>query len=347
MADQRRILITRLSHIGDCILTLPLAHAIKQNDPQAFIAWVVQPPTNTLLARCSVIDRVVTAKPNYLADPREVWRLRRELRTLDCNLVFDPQSLSKSAILGWLSGARCRIGLGGRYGKECAAFLNTVRVPTVSRHIVDRTMDMLVASGMRATERNFELELPAESVRWAGDFLAAAHLGCAFVAMNPGASWVSKRWPPRRFARVARHLGETFRLPSLVMWHGENELRWSKQIVEGSGGHAVLAPPTNLVQLACLLQKAHFFVGGDTGPLHLAAAVGTACVGIYGPTKAEESGAYGLRHVAVQSGVRPPLRAQRRFSTDAILAIDTDRVLEACDRMVNNLRGIPSQTHAA
>ena len=120
--------------------------------------------------------------------------------------------------------------------------------------------------------------------------IAAADLADGFAVINPGAGWPSKLWPPERFAAVARYLGHDRGLASLVVWAGPEEQAWARTIVAGSEGHARLAPPTSLVELAAVLRRARLFISSDTGPLHLAAAVDTPCVGLFGPMPAGATG---------------------------------------------------------
>ena len=176
----------------------------------------------------------------------------------------------------------------------------------------------------------------AEAEAWATTFLRQTHLGCDFALINPGAGWISKRWPPRQFARVARYLGEAYRMPSLVVWAGDQEQQWARQIVEHSGGHGILAPATTLTQLAAVMRRALFFLGGDTGPLHLAHAVNTPCVALFGPTLASDSGPYGHRHQIVQSPLQPS-RRQRKTAVDSMRAIEVQAVTTACDRLIQSV----------
>ncbi len=160
--------------------------------------------------------------------------------------------------------------------------------------------------------------------------------------INPGASWDSKLWPAERFATVVRHLGDQHGAPSVVAWAGKRERQWAETIVSASSGHAVVAPNTSLVELAALLRGARIFLSADTGPLHMAAAVGTPSVGLYGPTRPADCGPYGAHCVAIQEyyqgGGR---RERRRANNDAMRAITIDRVCQACDRMLarDTMRG--------
>jgi heptosyltransferase-1 len=341
-----RVLITRLSHIGDCVLTLPLACAIKDHQPDAFVAWIVEKPADQLLAGHRAIDKLLVVPRGFLKSPSALIGLRKRLRKLRCNIALDPQSLSKSAVLARLSGAPRRVGFKGRHGREIAPQLNNECIEPTSTHLLDRTLELLPALGIETPRPVFDLPVATDADTTTAEFIATSHLGCGFVVLNPGASWPSKQWAPRKFARVARHLGEKHRIPSLVTWSGEVEKAWAEQIVERSGGHALLAPSTNLRELASLLRCAHFFVGSDTGPLHVAAAVGTPCIGLYGPTRPEDSGAYGTDHLAVQAFHQTGNRRTRKSSDIAMSAIDAERVIDACEEQIHRL-GVEADRHAA
>jgi ADP-heptose:LPS heptosyltransferase len=150
-----------------------------------------------------------------------------------------------------------------------------------------------------------------------------------------GAGAPSKLWPPERFAAVAAHLGGAWRLSSMVVWAGAREREWAERIVAEAGGHARLAPQTTLGHLAALSRRARLFVSSDTGPLHIAAAVGTACVGLFGPWPAERNGPYGPRHIALEERTFEGSSRQRRNAPpELMLAITVPLVSDACDRIL-------------
>ena len=163
--------------------------------------------------------------------------------------------------------------------------------------------------------------------------LRQLRLGDSFAVINVGAGWPSKVWPAARFAAVAAHLGAAWSLPSLVVWGNEEERRSAEQVAAGSQRHALLAPKMTLSQLAVLARRARLFVGSDTGPLHLAAAVGTPCVGLYGPWPAEKHGPYGPQHVVVQKMCMEGSTRQRRRAPPIYMeAIGVADVCDACRR---------------
>ena len=326
-----RILITRLSAFGDCILTLPMACALRQRFPNALLAWAVEPLSLPTIKLHSCIDEVVAVPKGWLKSPRAIRRLRHELRALRLDIVIDPQSLSKSATLAWISGAKRRIGFAAPRGRELAPWLNTELVTADVRHIVDASLRLLRPVGIRTPKVEFQVPIDTSTMAKVERFLKDAHLGGGFSIVNAGASWLSKLWPADRFGRVARFLGEVHNLPSLITWAGDDESNRADVIVAKSGGHAIKSPPTSLLELAEFLRRAVIVVSSDTGPLHLAAGTGTPCVGLYGPTRHEECGPYGKQHIALQAQF-PSHRNRKLRKTDMapMLSISEDAVCQAC-----------------
>jgi lipopolysaccharide heptosyltransferase I len=333
-----RFLITRLSAIGDCIHTMPLVSALRKRFPSAYIAWATQSVPATLLDGYPGLDQTIVVDRNWLKSPRQIVMLRQKLRALKFDVTIDPQSLTKSAAIGWLSGARQRIGFERPQGREASPWLNTDLVVPRARHVVDRYLQLLTPLvGGELLEVRFELPVYEQSrVR---QFLQQMQGGNAYAVLNPGAGWDSKLWLPDRFAHVARHLGERHQTPSVVVWAGSREKSWAQQIVDQSGGHAWLAPSTDLPELAYLLNGARVCVAADTGPLHLAAAVGTPCVGLFGSTLGDVSGPYGPAHVYVQAYYQDgSCRQRRQASNEAMQAIDVSMVTQACDEVLSRAR---------
>jgi ADP-heptose:LPS heptosyltransferase len=130
-------------------------------------------------------------------------------------------------------------------------------------------------------------------------------------------------------------LGERYQLPSVVVWSGDREREWAETIVARSGGRAIMGPATSLPELAAWMRRARMYLGSDTGPMHIAAAVGTPCVALFGPTLPADCGPYGGQHITVQKGQPPEDRRLRRHGpNDAMKKIDTDSVIDACERLL-------------
>ena len=298
--DGPRILITRLSAIGDCVQTLPVAAALRQRFPRAFLAWAVEAAAAPLVAACNAIDRVIVVPKRMLASPSAAWRVRQELLPLMFDLAIDPQGLSKSSAIGWLSGARRRIGFMRPQGREISPWLNGELVEPRAVHMVERYLELLAPLGVDDAPPRFSLTIDPAAEQAVEPFLNRPELADGFAVINPGAGWDSKRWPVERFAAVARELGQRHSLSSVVVWGGKREAIAAEAVVRQAGGYAQLAPATSLLELAALLARARLVIASDTGPLHLAAALGTPCVGLFGSTRREACGPYGSGHIALQ-----------------------------------------------
>jgi lipopolysaccharide heptosyltransferase I len=369
-----RILIVRLSAIGDVIQALPVACALREHFPKAFIAWTVEGRTASLLEGHEAIDEIIAIKRGWLKSPRGVWELRKRLHELKFDIALEAQGLTKAAILAWLSGAWRRIGFGKPWGRELSPWMNTETVDTPDMHVVDRNLALLRPLGIESPKVEFKLpereedrltaeqiissfpgssvgtqfpDAPASEESPTSSQDAGASQTCVptlergnegnevvsqFAIINPGAGWPSKLWPTDRFAVVAKHLGEKWSLPTLVVWAGNDEKRMAEEIAAGSDGHAHVGPNTSLGELASLARRARLFLGSDTGPLHLAAAVGTPCVGLYGPWPAKIHGPYGEKHIALQKAFFDgPTHKKRSAPKEIMEAIGVEDVCRACD----------------
>lgn len=265
-----RLLVLRLSALGDVIHTIP---AVVSLEHAAEITWVVEAPYRELV---ELVAGVKTIPVRMKKEPRAaISAIRSVRRGVDASIDF--QGLIKSAALGWLSGAKTRYGFGRHAIREKAALLFTnrhIHVDT-SKHVVDQNLELARAVSPGGTGE----------AKWR-DFPAAVPGYENAIVLLPGAGKPNKLWPVERFRELAKRIGPK----ALAVWGpGEREL------AEAIG--ARMAPPTNLRELAWILQKAELVVGADTGPLHLADALGTRVVGLYGPTNPRRNGPYGqLQH---------------------------------------------------
>lgn len=330
-SDAPRILISRLSAIGDVIHGLPVLNALRATYPRAYLTWVVERRAADLLRGHKALDELIELPRGWYQSPRTVWKLRSQLRKLRFDIAIDVQGLSKSALVAWLSGARRRIGFDGRDGREVSRWLNNDRVPASAKHVIDRNLELLRPLGISRPEVRFELADMPDDERFASTLVGCGRLSKRFAVINPGAGWDSKLWPAARFGAVAAELGRRYGVTSLVVWCGDKERAMADEIVAGADGYGLLAPPTTLRQLAAVSRRASLFVGSDTGPLHLAAAVGTACVGLFGPMPGDRNGPYGPQHVIVQRMLLTGRsRDRRNAGPESMEAISVDDVVAAC-----------------
>ena len=337
--DAPRILITRLSAIGDCILTMPMVTSLRRAMPNAFIAWAVERAAAPLVEQHAAVDQVIRVPKRVCGKPAGLWQLRRELRAWNFDIALDPQALSKSSIISWLSGARRRVSFRAPVGRELAPWLATELITARQPHVVDRYLELLQPLGVEQGPVQFDAPHSDTAEQALAPFLNQPRLAGGFAVINPGAGWPTKLWPTDRLGQIARLLGEKARLPSVVVWAGEAEKLLAQQIVAAAPGHAVLAPSTSLLELAVVMRKARLFVGSDTGPLHLAAAVGTRCVGIYGPTRPEECGPYGPGHQVCQNyRPKPGERVKKSGPNDAMRSVTVEAVWQACEAVLADAR---------
>jgi heptosyltransferase-1 len=256
-----RLLVLRLSALGDVIHTLPAVVSLKE---RADITWVVEAPYAELVEIVAGVKTIPVRMKKWTRDPRAGIEAIARMRTADTSIDF--QGLIKSSILGFLSGARTRYGFDRRAIKEKPALLFTnrhVQVDT-TKHVIEQNLQL---AGVSWGEGNW------------GDFPQAVAGYENAIVLLPGAGKPNKIWP--HFLDLATRLGPK----ALAIW-GPGE----RDLAEATG--ARLAPPTNLRELAWILQKAEVVIGGDTGPLHLAAALGTRVIGLYGPTDPRRNGPY-------------------------------------------------------
>jgi lipopolysaccharide heptosyltransferase I len=328
-AESPRFLISRLSAIGDTILTLPVACALRERFPQAHITWVVEEKSAPVVRRHRAIDQCLVLERGWFTSPRRLRQARETLRAVDCQVAIDCQGMTKSGLACWLSGAEHRIGYAGRHARELSRWFSRTRVNPVFHHLTDRSLELLTPLGIHAPEVRWDLPIDPSARAWARRYRQT--LPAERVAiLNPGATWHSKRWLPERFGATARYLRDRFGYTIVAVWGNGLDRAMASDIVATSEGAALLAPETDLQHLAALIETADLFISNDTGPLHLAVAVGTATIGLYGATKPGDSGPYGQMAIqmAYESG---SARQRRQASNRAMCAIGVEHVCQAID----------------
>jgi lipopolysaccharide heptosyltransferase I len=292
----RRILIVRLSALGDVVHVLPLLDALRRARPDAHIGWLVEEESSSLLAGHPQIDRLWVA-PRRLSERwlrrgrvgavAGLWvPLLRELRAARYEVSIDAQCNFRSSLLARLSGAPRRVGFAPPFTKEQAHWLLTDRVtpPPHQQLKVERNLELLRPLGVDAQGARARLAIPDAARSAARSFRAGLGTACA-VALHPGVSGfgVFKRWAPESYAALARRLYAERGARCIVTW-GPGERELAQGIARDADGAAEVAPETaSILDLAALFEACDAVVGGDTGPVHLAAALGAPVVALYGP----------------------------------------------------------------
>lgn len=264
-----RVLVLRLSALGDVIHTIPAVAALRE---EARVQWVVEAPYRELVEIVAGVEAIPVRMKQWTRSPLLIREAIRAMRGAETSIDF--QGLVKSALLGWLAGAKERFGFDREAIREKPALLFTnhkVHVDT-TKHVIDQNLQLIGRT-------------IGQLVNWST--YASATAKTEDVIILPGAGKPNKLWPVDRWKQVAK------RTNALIAW-GPNE----RELAESIGGR--LAPPTNLRELASLLRSARLVIGGDTGPLHLADALGTKVVGLYGPTNAWRNGPYGQLDHCIQ-----------------------------------------------
>ena len=326
-----RILISRMSAIGDTILTLPVACALREHFPEAYIGWVVEKKAAPMVREHQSLDAVIELERGWFTSFSGIKAARAKLREHQFQISIDCQGNTKSALAGKISGAEKRIGYAGRHGCELSRFLNNVKVPPAFLHLTDRSLELLSPLEIFSPKVRWQLPLPETARTWAADWRRSIN-SQKIAILNPGGTWDSKLWEPDRFGQTARYLRDRYGFQSAVVWGTKAERAMADQIILSSGGAATLAPSTDLHHLAALIETADLFISGDTGPLHMAVAVDTATIGLYGATRPGDSGPYG--QIAIQRAYESGSRRHRRGADNsAMRAITVRDVCEAIDEL--------------
>jgi 3-deoxy-D-manno-octulosonic-acid transferase/heptosyltransferase-1 len=350
----RSILVVRLGAIGDVIRTLPAVSCMRRTWPEARISWAVEEPSRDLLVGHPDVDEVLLLRRKLLADaltlrnPVEAWvHLRdylRGLRRRRFDWVVDLHGTLKSALLTRFSGGTRLFGLGPGHARERAHLLYTDPLPLPRRRMsrVERALGVARMLGADTSAPRRILPPRDEAAAFARGFLEGDGLRPPRVLVYPGTSEAQayKRYPAPLFARLAdRIAGETGGSILIAWGPGEEEI--ARSVREAMRQPATLAPRTRLDQLAEIARGCDLFVGSDTGPLHLAAAVGVPLLALYGPTDALVNAPYTESpHVAMAGDVKcRPCRNRGCRNRSCLWAIEPEEaarrameLLEAGDR---------------
>jgi lipopolysaccharide heptosyltransferase I len=289
-----RLLIVRMSALGDIVHALPVLSVMREAWPSAEIDWLADERYAGVLDLVDGVTNRVVVRPGYL-------KALSFMRGRKYDAALDLQGLIKSASAAWLSGAARIFGFETSALREASAawfYSEAVPVPD-GAHVIQKNLSVVAALGIQRPSRpRFPFVLPpsAAADRVADD--AALRGPGRFVLMNAGGGWPNKRWPPDRFGALAHRIREEHGLPSYVLW-GRGEEGLADAVVAASRGAAVRAPETTLGDLLALSARAALLVSGDTGPTHLAAAMRTPLVGLYGPTWPERNGPWDPADVVV------------------------------------------------
>ena len=330
----KNIIVIKLSAIGDVIHALPVSYAIKEQFPETHLTWVVEQAAYAILEDNPYIDELILFEKAKFRSVRgflrEIGPFRRRLRRRRYDASLDLQGLFKSAAIAWNAGAKLRIGTANmREGADLVS--RPVRGAHAEGHIVERYLDVARALGCAVNEVRVPVAVSERDAAAAETLLAreGVQTGRKFVAFAIGANWPNKRWPVEHFAALADRLYRAHYIPVLV-GGGRLDETLAQDIMCASEIPPVnLVGRTNLKQLAHIFSRAALVLGGDTGPVHLAAGLRVPTVMLMGPTDANRNGPYGQLENAIEVD-RPCCGCWKRVcpkGLDCLAAITVDEVV--------------------
>lgn len=335
-----RALIVRLSAIGDVVHTLPALSALRGHGWE--VGWAVEPAARLLLEGHPLLDHVVPIPGARGFRPGPARTAAAALRARGYDAALDFQGLWKSALWARVSGARRVIGWSRRWRREpLSAVLagEHVELPPAAVHVIDENLALLRPLGIEAMgSRDFALPRPPADVEAVDRGLAGTGVAADdLVILNPGGGWPEKLWPAESFGALARGLRERG-LRALVSW-GPGEEPLADRIAAASGGAAVRCFPTTLGSFVELARRARLVVAADTGPLHLACAVGTPVVALFGPTDPARNGPFAPEDVVLRTPSPGGAGDRFRVPSADMREIAVDQVLDAALRRLGRQRG--------
>jgi heptosyltransferase I len=328
-----RFLLVRLGSLGDVIHALPAASALRDAFPEARIDWLIEPKWQRLLEGNPDLTEIISLEKKSAGG---LITTTRKLRAARYACAIDFQGLYKSALPAFASGAPRRIGFPSTYAREgFASLFYTDRVNPRGAHKVDHNLTLAAAAGARPSPPRFPLTLRPEDEKQVAQELARHNLE-NFYVLNPGGGWRSKCWPPERYGELHHRLAVQHNWRGVVTF-GPGEEDLAEELISAAGDSAPVALPLSLGPLMALLRRAKFVVSADTGPLHLASALGAPVVGLFGPTDPARNGPYGGQNVVVRNPSKSETTYRRGASySSPMLSITVDQVVDAVARLISS-----------
>jgi heptosyltransferase-1 len=283
-----KFLIVRLGSLGDIVHTFPAVAALRESFPSAKIVWLTHPRWHDLVAASGLATEISNVDTRSFASVRKaLGKIRRETFPT----AIDFQGLWKSAVLPFLARVRRRIGFSSSAVREAGVpLLYTDRIEALAAHVADKNGELSLAAGAAKPIGAFTILIPAAAKETVENLLREKGVQ-KYVVLSPGGGWISKCWPPERYGELARRVFDERGIRSVVNY-GPGEEALSKRVVDVAGSRAAFPYSGSFGELMAILQGADCVVAGDTGPLHLADAVGARVVAIFGPTDPERNGPY-------------------------------------------------------
>jgi lipopolysaccharide heptosyltransferase I len=350
-----KVLIVRIGAMGDVLHAMPAVAALRERYPQWFIGWAIEPRWSDLLqisgdpqdltqgvvvaggaiARQGLVDRWYSVpaaawskRPLASATTSEILALRRTLRAERFDLCVDMQGALKSAVVGGFASAKSYAGA-AEPRERMARHWYAKKIDITATHVVEQGCELLGgAVGETLAAARVTLPMNERAEQWTDETVGQER----FALISPGGGWGSKVWPAERLGRVAAELGRAAGLTTIVN-ASPGGSREADEVAAASEGFA-RAVPCSIGQLVALTRRAVVVIGGDTGPLHLAAALGRPVVGIYGPTDPQRNGPYGTRSRVLRDAESVTSHKRRHEVEAGMLKITVEEVVEAAREML-------------
>jgi lipopolysaccharide heptosyltransferase I len=301
-----RICLIKPSSLGDIVQTLPVLDALRTRFPAAQISWIANSAYVPLLEPISILDQVIpfdreTFRREGLSSIHAYLTYFKDLARHRFDLVIDLQGLLRSAAMAWATRAKRRIGLASAREGAVLGYSDIISDLPIQQSAVDRYWRVVDSLGVGHLEKRFPLELSNEERQWAERQLAG--LERPRLGVQPGARWLTKRWPAEHFSKTVNTA-----LPkgggSVVLLGGPGEESMADAVAERvERPRRSFCGKTSLRQLAALLEQCDLVLTNDSGPMHLAAAVGTPTVSVFTCTDPRRAAPYGVGHRVVQTSV--------------------------------------------
>ncbi len=333
MDNRQKILVIKLRAIGDVILATPVLENLRQAFPPAQIDFLTEKMCAPIVAGHPAINEILILDRNQ---PGASRKLIQQVRRQRYDVVLDLFGNPRSAVLTLLSGASRRVGFRFRVRQHA---YNLKVVPRGDRvHEVEFNLDALRALGIPIVTRKLFVAVDEASENFAAQFWRENGLeNRRVIGLNASGGWYTKRWPLEYFAQLGDRLRRELNAVVLLLW-GPGEYEDVKTIAQTMRESALFAPATNLKQLAALLARLTLLVSNDSGPLHLAAAMGTRVVGIYGPTRPDLQGPWGEGHAIVVKTGLACLGCNgvtcKIATHDCMKQLEVEKVWEAAQRLI-------------
>ena len=333
-----KFLVVRLSSLGDIVHTFPAVAALRETFPAAEIVWLTHPRWKLLVESSGLASEVWAIETRSFSSLRSIVR---EIRGRKFAAAVDYQGLWKSAALPFFGSIPRRIGFSSQTIREFGVpILYTDRVRTAKAHIADQNGELSLCAGARKLTSAFTLHIESREMEIVRQLLRGAAVD-HYVVISPGGGWASKCWPPQRFGQLSQKISQQLGL-RCVLNCGPGEDHLISEIKAASGDSSPIEWKLPLEKLMALLRNAVCIVGGDTGPLHLAVALETPAVALFGPTDPARNGPYHLddspgvaRRDIVLRSPRAVTSYKRGNQADpSMLEIELDAVFESVRRVI-------------